>query len=121
MTPKTQILDALRAFVRQRSGLDWRDYATATDYRRDQRAVSKYKAPCLYLINCVAEDDSITSAHIIAIARDSFSGRLTWDDDLKRWDYCTGQYFPTEYRRAAFRLLANLTPAYASHPSYKNL
>jgi hypothetical protein len=37
---------------------------------------------------------------------------LTWDSEKQRLDYCTGQYWPTEYRRAACAVLASALWAY---------
>ena len=34
-----------------------------------------------------------------------YGGRLTWDGD--KLDYCTGQYYPVEYRKAICRALAS--------------
>jgi hypothetical protein len=33
------------------------------------------------------------------------SGRLSFNTESNDLEYCTGQYFPTEYRRAAFYVL----------------
>jgi hypothetical protein len=40
------------------------------------------------------------------------TGRLTWDDSKKRFDYCAGQYFPTEYRAAVCRALISIVMAW---------
>jgi hypothetical protein len=92
--------DALLAFAQQRPGMEPGNYATFRDYRAESRqvtqdlrdvrrllAVARYRIPA----------DKITAPT---------SGRLTWDAARGEWDYTTGQYFATEYRRAAARLLA---------------
>ena len=48
---------------------------------------------------------SISADDLKAAFRDAYSGRLTWDGT--RLDYCAGQYWPTEYRKAACAVLAS--------------
>jgi hypothetical protein len=52
--------------------------------------------------------DSITAADIIEASKRAYSGRLQINQTADGFDvdYCTGQYFPTEYRRAAACVLA---------------
>ena len=55
----------------------------------------------------------MTDKEVIAAAPQAFSGRLTWEPYGKQgdpnqghvWNYCAGQYFPTEYRKAAATVL----------------
>lgn len=63
----------------------------AGDWRRFKRA----------LIDAGAV--GVTDADVIAAAPDAFSGRLKWV--AGGWEYCTGQYFQTEYRKAAAAVL----------------
>ena len=52
---------------------------------------------------------SITADDIIEASKRAYSGRLTItasDDGKVLIDYCTGQYFPTEYRKAACAVLS---------------
>jgi hypothetical protein len=54
--------------------------------------------------------DGITAEMLIDAARHAYSGRLTLEpqpDGSVRIDYCTGQYFPTEYRRAVCAVLSS--------------
>lgn len=46
---------------------------------------------------------SVPEAFVIDAAKSAFSGRLEWKFD--HWEYTTGQYFPTEYRKAAASVL----------------
>jgi hypothetical protein len=55
------------------------------------------------LLDAVAARDSLTADAMRAVLMGT--GRLTLSTD-GRLDYCTGQYFPTEYRKAAARALA---------------
>src|SRR5208282_1873377 len=53
--------------------------------------------------------DSITADDLIAAAKRAYSGRLEIREMINgtiRIEYCTGQYWPTEYRRAVCAILA---------------
>jgi len=47
--------------------------------------------------------DDLSSA-LVEAGRYSFSGRLSYDPARGEWEYCTGQYTPTEIRRAAYQV-----------------
>lgn len=134
-TRKEAILAALDAFVRQRSGMDYRNYGDAKSYRAEQRQITKDLHQYRELRAAVSYRDGIDADALLAASRDAYSGRLTLgttevcgacyrDPTLKarkpehshaqRWtvDYCTGQYFPTEYRRAACAVLASALWSY---------
>lgn len=103
MTKKQQIIAALRAFVAQRSGMDWRNYGDVTSYRSEQRGIMRDGKEARELIRAVELHDSITANDIVKASKSAFSGRLSIaerDDGAVSVDYCTGQYFPTEYRKA---------------------
>lgn len=113
---------ALVAFACQTSGIDrrnyfsdWRDTNGRRAFANEQKSISADFARFRdALAEAIAE--GVTDAHLIAEAPHSFSGRLEWvcrecgvtsgadhleackahGDNLGRWDYCTGQYFPTE-------------------------
>lgn len=114
------ILDALSAFIRQRPGLDFRDYGEMKSYSAEVRSIAKDKARAMTALRNVQR--SIT--HDRALLLDSFraySGRLTWvDGESPRYkakhphlEYCAGQYFPTEYRKAAASVLETYLSALA--------
>jgi hypothetical protein len=44
------------------------------------------------------------AAALIIAGRSAFSGRLCWDAEIGKWEYTTGQYTPTEIRRAAYQV-----------------
>lgn len=110
----------LVAFAAQNSGIDSRNYGTDWQaFRQEQRSISadlkRFKtalhAACM---------EGVTDAEVIAAAPDAFSGRLEWHTRttiggkqpiLSEWRYCTGQYFPTEYRKAAATVLEYATRA----------
>ena len=100
---KTEILEALARFVAQRSGIDARNYggsreAFMWDYRRILRDGRDARA----LLRVVTLSTCLPDSILMYVLK---SGRLTWDGT--RLDYCTGQYFPTEYRGAVCRALAD--------------
>ena len=96
------MLRALDAWVRQRPGMDPGNYDRA-GYRSDSRAITRDLHDYRTLAAAVARSSIDAKALADAFPR-AFSGRLTWDG--KRLDYCTGQYWPTEYRKAACAGLA---------------
>jgi hypothetical protein len=93
--------DALLAFVHQRPGMEPGNYATVRDYRAESRQVTQDLHDVRALVGmaryCIPAD-KLTAAT---------SGRLTWEAARGQWDYCTGQYFAVEYRKAAARLLVD--------------
>lgn len=104
LTERELILANLDAFVRQRSGMDYREYSDATSYRAEQRSITRDLHDYRTLRAAVQWREGIDAAALKEAFR-AFSGRLTWDG--KRVDYCTGQYFPTEYRKAACAVMAS--------------
>lgn len=118
---KTQICDALAAWIRQRPGLEPGNY-DAAGYRSDSRRISRDKRDAETLLAAVKWRDSITAEDLIEAAKHAFSGRLTMEirksttpsGPFQRVviDYTTGQYWPTEYRAAAAAVLASALWAY---------
>ena len=89
---------ALRAFVAQRPGFDYHNYATVSDYRADQREAAQQKADALALINAFPDEAArgFLEKHL--------DGRLRLDGD--QLEYTAGQYYPTEYRAAVCRAVS---------------
>ena len=111
MTKKQQIITALRAFVAQRSGMDWHNYSDAASYRAEQRIITRDGKEARELICAIEWRDSITADDIIKASKSAFSGRLSIverDDGAVAVDYCAGQYFPTEYRKAVCAVCASV-------------
>ncbi len=104
LTERELLLANLDAFVRQRSGLEYREYSDATSSRAEQCSITRDLHDYRTLRAAVQWRDGIDAAALKEAFR-AFSGRLTWDG--KRLDYCTGQYFPTEYCKAACAVLAS--------------
>lgn len=122
-TLKQAICDALAAFIRSRPGFDPCNYGDAASYRADQRTAARQKNDAETMLAAVRWRDSITGADLIEAAR---GGRLTIvparveypnqnpDHGYSvRIDYCTGQYYPTEYRAGVCRVLASALWNYA--------
>ena len=100
---KSAILSALTGFAAGRPGLEYANYGDPVAYRAESRAITRDLHHVYTLLRRVQLAHSITSANLKEAFR-AYSGRLTWDGS--RLDYCTGQYFPTEYRKAVCAVLA---------------
>lgn len=114
-------------FASQNGGLEPRNYYDPFDLKNGRRdtyaqGVKAYNSE-LRSINAdwvrfkkaliEAAADRVTEEQVIEAAKSAFSGRLTWEPYGKKgeadqghvWHYTTGQYFPTEYRKAAASVL----------------
>lgn len=112
---RADILHALAAFAESRPGLnprdyirDWRDTEGRKAYAADSRSITRDLHHARALLTAVRLS-GITEAQLVEAFR-AFGGRLSWDGT--RLDYCTGQYYPTEYRRAVCAVLASALWAY---------
>lgn len=110
MLTKEQILNTLSAFIRQRPGLEFGNYGDLSSYRSELRQITKDRHQAFELLAAVSRASTITADDMIRASQGAFSGRLTIrEDDKGRCviDYCAGQYFPTEYRKAACAVLSS--------------
>lgn len=121
---KRAIIGALHGFVNQRAGMDPRNYGDYKSYRAESRSVTRDLHDARELLRAVSWRDSITGDDLEKAFR-AFSGRLTCKIEpvytsgnlnvipghltgyKVALDYCTGQYFPTEYRKAVCAVLAS--------------
>lgn len=111
-------ISALVAFAAQNPGLEPGNYySEARDsngrraFAQESRAIS---ADWRWLKSALQEAaaEGVKDADVIAEGPHAFSGRLRWaqtTEGAPRWSYCTGQYWPTEYRKAAATLLEYAT------------
>ena len=104
-TPIAALLD----YANRRPGLEFGNYGDAPAYRSESRRI----AGDLKRVARAADEFAMahgTDADLIDATR---GGRLTLehDGDAYRVDYCTGQYWPTEYRPAVARVLEAATSA----------
>lgn len=119
MENTTPVFEALKNFINQKSNLDPANYGC----HPDQRAYPGNREWWDAVRSMRREADSIKrdgtrarkalreamsypfNAAIMAEAFGrAFSGRLSWNGH--ELEYCTGQYFPTEYRAAALAVLS---------------
>lgn len=119
---ETSAIAQLVAFAAQNSGIERVNYYDFRDANRqavrDGRRAFNSEARSITadwtrvkgaLIQAAL--DGVTDADVITAAPMAFSGRLEWvperiDPPLDaHWSYCTGQYFCTEYRKAAASVL----------------
>lgn len=114
---RERILSALMKFARQRPGIDprnyfetWRDSEGVKAYRREVREVTADLADLREIMKSVRWRENVTAGDLIRATR-AYSGRLLIIEDSESdavcIEYCTGQYFPTEYRKACCAVLAS--------------
>ena len=107
---REQILNALAAWIKQRPGLEFGNYGDMRTYRAELRQIAKDRRDAETLLRAVALRPSITAEDLIAATR-AYSGRLQIKDRGNavgvHIEYCTGQYWPTEYRKAVCAVLAS--------------
>ena len=101
-TDRDKITGALRVWIHRRPGLEYGNYDEPRAYRQEVRSIARDLHQARELLNAV-EHSGMTADELREGFR-AYSGRLTWTGE--RLDYCTGQYWPTEYRRAACAVLA---------------
>ena len=107
MDRKQQILTALDGFIRQRPGLEFGNYGDRKSYFSEMRCITRQRHDAELLICKVAL--SAMPADVLEGGFRAYSGRLTLttkQDGSVALDYCTGQYFPTEYRVAVCAVCA---------------
>ena len=111
---KQNMITALRQFIAQRSGIEFANYGNRESFMGDYRPILRAGRDARVLLAAVSGRDSITVDNILAGCR-AYAGRLqiVEKDGAVRVDYCTGQYFPTEYRNAACAVLATVLWDYA--------
>lgn len=106
----------LHEFANQRPGLDPACYCDGTEngwrtYRREAASITRdlHNFRDIYT---ASHWRSFSPDAIREAFRSAFSGRITLHEGAdgmpERLSYCAGQYFPTEYRKAACAVLASL-------------
>ena len=105
---KQKIIDALYTFANKRPQLEYCNYGNHSSYSQESRAITKDLHHARALLRKV-ELSGISAEELLEASKEAFSGRLTitaTDDGIVKIDYCTGQYFPTEYRKAVAAVCA---------------
>lgn len=97
---------AVLGFASQNPGLDFADYGDVSAYRSDSRRITKAWQDVKQAVTA-CRYANVTDADIMGASKSAFAGRLEVlpHGDGFRVDYCTGQYWPTEYRYAAAAVL----------------
>ena len=98
-------IDLLVKFVNQRPGLEYANYGDSKSYNAESREITKDRND-FYELLCLAQRRIENLEQKLTFNLTQSSGRLTLKGN--KLEYCTGQYFPTEYRPAANRILAQL-------------
>lgn len=105
------LINAISAHIAQRSGINWRDYNDRAAFLQDYRRIIRDGKHARRMLRAV-ELSSMTDETLLSATRGAFAGRMTAANG--KLEYCTGQYFATEYRAAACAVLARaLTLHYA--------
>lgn len=99
-------IEKLTKFVNQRPGLDYSNYGEVSAYRSEMAEITRDRTDYFELLSLAfSRIDNLNEVVTDYLKRSS--GRLTMNE-AGNLEYCTGQYFPTEYRPSANRMLANL-------------
>lgn len=107
MNDKAYIINALRAWVNQEARLNPADYGgNGLAFAEERRGIARDGEEALALIAAVEAREEITARAILEEMPRCYSGRLSWVNG--RLQYITGQYWPTEYRKAACAVLASV-------------
>ncbi len=134
---KQLIIDALYKWIRQRPDLEHANYGDISSYRSELRSITRDLHDARVLMRAVELRDSITAHDIVDASQHAFSGleivqgyrvngkgffsstsaaqqavdkylpAIVAIESAVKIDYCTHQYWPTEYRKAVCAVLAS--------------
>ena len=110
------VFSALEKWINQRPGLEYGNYGAMAPYRAELRSIANDKKRAMKALD---EARGLTPARpeVLRDAFRAFSGRLQWIPEPcnsigvstglepAHLEYTTGQYWPTEYRKAAASVL----------------
>lgn len=101
---KAELIEALRAFIAQRSDLDIADYGGDRQYyEQDKREIAKQKKAADELLRIIERASYLNASHILEAAK---SGRIQFEGG--KVDYTANQYWPMEYRAAVASLCSRV-------------
>jgi hypothetical protein len=106
---KQELIDLLYAFANQRPGLEFGNYGDVSSYRSELRGITRDLQEARLLLRAVELRNSISVEDLQEALKRAFSGRLSLTetkDGKPALYYCSGQYFPTEYRKAVCAVCA---------------
>lgn len=123
--PTYAVFDAFRKWINQRAGLDPQNYFNSYSdrdgraaFRQEQGSIARDGARARKALDAAMVYNFDAEAMRQALDH-AFSGRLSWNGEA--FDYCTGQYWPTEYRKAAASVLEEyaeiVRPKHAPDPN----
>ena len=98
-------IEKLVKFVAQRPCLEFANYGDSKSYNAESREITKDRND-FYELLCLAQRRIENLESKLTYNLEQTNGRLILKNG--QLEYCTGQYFPTEYRPAASRILAQL-------------
>lgn len=122
-----EVFDALEAFINKRPRLEFANYGAIAPYRAEIRSIAKDKKRAVEALAAARRSTTQDPALLADSLKRAFSGRLEWVADVSlpmldvngdpvsvpfppgHLEYTTGQYFPTEYRKAAASVLETYT------------
>lgn len=118
---KQTIINSLRQFIAQRSGIDYRNYGNRESFMADYRPILRAGRDAKILLAAVSARDSLTDQDLVDASNSAFSGRLQFVEkgDSVTVDYTAGQYFAVEYRKAACAVIATALWQYARSSGYE--
>lgn len=103
--PQIDFINLLSKFVDSRPGLDFNDYGDVKIYRAEMREITNDRADFYELLNLARWQVDNLNEKIEQHLTNS-SDRLTFENN--KLQYITGQYYPTEYRPAACRVIKSI-------------
>ena len=103
---RDEILGLLTDFAKQRPGLQFCNYGDHASYNSELRSITKDLKDAKFLIHWV--DHTKVPVPVLLESFRAYSGRLSLVCKNGKFalEYCAGQYFPTEYRRAVCAVCA---------------
>ena len=99
---KDKLIAKLYAWIRQRPGLEFGNYGEVKAYRQELRGITQDLHHARQLLRAV-ELSSVSGESLVDAFR-AYNGRMEWKNG--ELEYCTGQYWPTEYRRVVCAIAA---------------
>lgn len=99
-------IEKLTKFVNQRPGLDFANYGDVRAYRSEMAEITRDRSDYFELLSLAFSRIDDLNEQLTKFLKNT-SGRLSLNDK-DEIQYCTWQYFPTEYRPAANRVLRDL-------------
>lgn len=102
---RSQLIQALHAFIESRPGFDPANYAGAPEaYRADARRALRHLHDARAMLKAIHWRDGIDADDILRASHHRID--FVPAGNVVRVDYTTGQYYPIEYRAAACATLA---------------